>query len=351
MKKQQLLFIVFIILSEHNYPQEFIYELSADDKNVVFESLKVRKEKLIGRIISVQDSVITPQSYTIHHFDSAGFVIRKDISRFSFNSTKSITEYKRNKKGLWTEIKSNGMLTALREYDNSEKLIIEKRYVRDDSYSTTFFSYDAFGNRSETITHYPSGRIDTTSLTFYNYDCSFTPPKIRSDTNYFNDNYKQKLITEYDSLGRGFKLITETFFDQSIDSVFYYYNEKNLIDSTVRYNGSITVRFIREYDEHWRLTKTIWHDYIRSVEQSGKINYDDTIFFLIDSIYKSKNLDLIIESGYDMVGIKSSQSYTGNELRNQYTIQYYPNGLIKKESRINYPFDKIEEKIYEYEFY
>jgi hypothetical protein len=246
----------------------------------------------------------------------------------------------------------NDEVRWLREYDDSGNLVLVERYEKFKLNLKSLYKYDSYGNCIAYIDENSSGKFDTICVTTYEYDFSFSPPKIKKEIYLYNHlNSEEKTIDEYDSMGRCIKSITKYYSDNSEDSLFYYYNEKNLLDSTIRFYSSFSEKLIQEYDEHWRLIKMIDYNYKYSTQYVSNFYYDDRIYFMIDSIYNSKNMDLPFENEYNFGALKSMLTYKGKELLNQTTNEYYSNGLMKKETRIIYSSDRIEEKYYEYEFY
>ena len=333
------------------FSQDYIPELPKD-KNLLFALLKVKIEIIQQELLRGDDSSVVSKNKYKNYYDTKGFLIKKETFDSSFTIPSLVHEYIYNDKGLYTEFLLNGKLKERREYNETGK-ITHTYWYDDEIFKTDFHNYDSFGNEIEILIKYSSGRIDTFLITRYNYDYSVNPPLIKSDTTFYKGQYyPQILISESDSIGRCTRLIALHSNSTYNHTTLFYYNDRNLLDSTIHFSNSGVSKYLREYDSYQRLIKTI--DYMNndSIPSIWHCGYDDKIYMTIDSLFQKNDLDQIKNSNFEKRGVKFESLYKGeNEISVKITTEYYPNGLIKNTMRFNYRENKIEKKFYDYEFY
>lgn len=343
---------VFLMIYSIAKAQDYITELPKE-KNQFFWLLKVKAETIQEENFRTTDSTKVWRKITKNYYDSNGYLIKKEIFDSSFTNPIEVREYKYDKDGNYTEFLLNGELRELREYNDSGKITHTYWYDDEETIGTYFHKYDSVGNEIEILNKHSSGRIDTFLITHYNYDYSVNPPLIKSDTSFYNEqNYREILISELDSIGRCTRLITLRSDSTYNHTTLFYYNERNLFDSTISYSNKGIRKYIREYDNHYRIIKTIHYRETDSIPYIRNYSYDDKIFMQIDSLFQKNNLDLTKNSDFEKTGVTLETSYKDeDEIRVKITTEYYPSGLVRYSTRYDNNFNKVAKNFYEYEFY
>jgi len=341
--------VLYTIFAE---AQDYIKELPYE-KNQLFCLLNVKVETIKQENFNTTDTTNLRKKITKNYYNPSGYLIKKEIFDSSLTSPSLINEYRYDENGNYTEYIRNGSLRERREYDEFGKVICASYYNFGEISRTRYYKYDSFGNVVEVSTEYSSGKIDTSLITNYNYNYAISPPVIISDTTIFRELGDLDItISEFDSIGRCTKSLT--FYPDSIynHTTLFFYNDKNLFDSTIQYSNQGVEKYIRCYDESYRLTKTINYLGNDSIQYIWNLNYDEKIFTKIDSLFKENDLDLTKISDFEKTGvILETLHKDGNEIRTKIVTEYYPNGLIKNVTRYDYKFEKMGKKYYEYEFY
>ena len=354
MKKQFILItILTLFISSFSQAQDYLGDITLNYKNELFKILNVKKVIKKHKIIRTSDSVVVSKKFTIQYYDTSGFVTKKEEFDSLFNSPKSTFEYKRNENGLYTELYLNGKLREKKEYNDLNDL--EYFYYFDEGKlsSTSRTVFDSLGNDIAHITTYSSGKIDTTSVSLYEYDYSFSPPKIKSENSiYIENNYIRKYISKYDSSGRCTKLITEYPYKSKRDSTFYYHDDKNHIDSTISFSNNKTKRFVTNYDTNWRELRSLQYNEADSITYMSVFTYNDSVTKIRDMLVPFTG-KIVPMTSFDLLnGIQKLQHYDRNQkLTFLKEITYYANSLPKQEITLSYNFNRIEETNYEYEFF
>lgn len=348
----KIIVLITVLYTTFVEAQDYITELPKE-KNQLFWLLKVKTEKIEQENFRTNDSTKVWKKITKNYFDPEGYLIKREIFDSSLTIPSLVNEYKYDENGNYTEYIRSGSLRELREYNEFGKITRTQFYNHGEITRTYFYKYDSFGNVLEVFIEFSSGMIDTSLITNYNYDYSVSPPPIISDTTYFREvDYFVVTISEFDSIGRCSK--SKTFYPDSTYNytTLFFYNDKNLFDSTIQYSNQGVEKDIRCYDESYRLTKIIDYSDTDSIQYIWNLNYDEKIFTTIDSLFKENNLDLTKISDFEKTGVILETLYQDeNEIRAKIITKYYPIGLIKSLIRYDYTFERIENKYYEYEFY
>jgi hypothetical protein len=347
-----IIILLILISSNLSFSQDYIRELPRG-KNQLFALLKVKIETIHQELLRGNDSNVISKNINKNYYDTRGYLIKKEIFDSSFTTPNFVREYRYDENGLYTEFFLNGSLRERREYNDSGKLTYRYFFDNEIQRKTEVIRYDSLGSEIEILINYSSGKIDTFLLTRYNYDFSINPPKIISDTSFYNEyNYRKLIISELDSIGRCTRLIILHPENIRNDTTLFFYNDKNLFDSTISYSNKGTRKYIREYDNYYRLTKTIKYSNTDSSPNIWNYIYDDNIFMTIDSLFQKNELDLTEISVFEMTGVVLETLLKGeNEIRIKIMTQYNSNGLIKNTFRYDYHLDKIEQKFYDYEYF
>ena len=348
----KLVKLSILILSNQCFPQEYITELPKE-KNQLFWLLKVKVEIIQEENFRTTDSSMVWNKITKNYYDPGGYLVKKEIFDSSFTLPSLVNDYKYDKNGNYTEFFLNGKLRERREYNDFGKITHIYYYSYGNVSKTHFYKYDSNGNEIEILIKYSSGKIDTFVVTHYNYDLAITPPRIISDTTYFRELGNIEIfISESDSIGRCTKSIV-LYPDSTYNyTTLYFYNDKNLFDSTIQYSNKGVEKYIRRYDKSYRLTKTMEYTNTDSNPYIWNFFYDDNIFITIDSLFQKNNLDLAKLSDFEMTGVVLETLQKGeNEIRVKIITQYYSNGLLKNTVRLIDDGNKIEKKFYDYEYY
>jgi hypothetical protein len=315
--------------------------------------LNVKVETILKENINTSDSFKIWKNITKNFYDPHGYLIKKEIFDSSVTRPSFLREYRYDENGNYTEFFLDGNLRERREYNEFGKIAYMYYYNYGKITRTNICKYDSLGNENEILTKYSSGRIDTFLITHYNYDYSVNPPLIKSDTTLYNEqNYRQIDISESDSIGRCIRVIT--LHSDSINNytTLYYYNDRNLFDSTFQYSNNGFSKSIYEYDKYHRLKSNIYYSNTDSLPYIWNCSYDDKIFMTIDSLYKKNDFDLTKVSDFENTGVVLATLHKGeNEILSKNITEYYPIGLIKSSAHYDFKFEKIEKKFYEYEFY
>lgn len=341
-----------IIICSFLLAQDYITELPKE-KNLLYCLLKVKVETIQEEKIDTNDSSKIWKSLTKNYYDPNGYQIKKEIYDSSFTTPSVVREYNYDGKGNYTEFFINGKLRELREYNELGKVTDTYYYDFGELSRTLSYKYDPFGNEIEILKKYSSGNIDTFFIVHYNYDSTATPPRIISDTTFSREQYDRGItISEFDSIGRCKRSIVRYPESKWNYTTLFFYNDKNLFDSTIQYSSSGISKYIREYDKYFRLTRTLYYSEADSSPDIYNANYDDNIFMTIDSLFRKNDFDLTKISDFEKIGVTLETVPKGeNEIRVKIMTQYYTNGLTKNILRYDYSFNQIEKNFYSYEFY
>ena len=347
----KVVFLILILISL-GFPQDYIKELPPQ-RNQLFCLLKVKVETIREEKINTKDSSKIWESLTKSYYDPKGYLIKKEIYDSSFSTPSAVREYKYDEKGNYIEFFIDGKIRERREYNKLGKITHIYYYDYGELSKTLLFKYDSFGNEKEIFTKYSSGRTDTNLIFYYNYDYTVTPPRIISDTTFSREQYDRGItISEYDSIGRCKRSITRYPESKWNYTTLFFYNDKNLFDSTIQYSSSGISKYIRQYDKNYSLTRTSDYNKADSSPYIYNANYDDNIFMTIDSLFRKNDFDLTKISDFEKIGVTLETVAKGeNEIRVKIMTQYYSNGLVKNTFRYDYDDNKMEKKFYSYEFY
>lgn len=341
-----------VIIYSSAQAQEYITELPKE-KNRLFWLLKVKIETIREENFKTTDSSKIWESITKNYYDPKGYLIKKEIYDSSSTTPSVVREYKYDEKGNYTEFFIDGKLRERLEYNELKKLINTNYYNYGELSKTFFIKYDQYGNEIEILKKYSSSNLDTFLITHYNYDYTVIPPRIISDTTFLRDQYDRGItISEFDSIGRCERFIATFPESKWNDTTLYFYNDKNLFDSTIQYSSSGISKYIRQYDKNYRLTRTLDYTKADSSPYIWDYNYDDKIFMTIDSLFQKNDLDLTKTTDFEKTGVVLETLHKGDdEIRVKIITDYYSNGLIKNSLRLNYTENIIEKKFYEYELH
>lgn len=348
----KIIILITVLYTTFVEAQDYIPELP-HEKNQLYCLLNVKVETILQENLIMTDSTKVWKKITKNYYNPFGYLIKKEIFDSSLTLPSLITEYMYDDHGNYTEYIRNGSLRERREYNEFGKITHTDYYNFGEITRTRLYKYDSFGNVIEVFTVYSSGKIDTSLITNYNYNYSVSPPVIISDTTYFRERDDLEITTcEFDSIGRINKSLTLHQDKIRNDTTFYYYNVKDLFDSTIHLYGDGITKYLRTYDSYGRLTKIINYSKTSSSPSIWNLSYDDKIFFTIDSLFQKNDLDLTKISKFEKTGvILETLHKDDNEIRVKIITEYYQIGLIKSLIRYDYKFEKIEKKFYEYEFY
>ena len=347
----KVVFLILILISL-GFPQDYIKELPPQ-RNQLFCLLRVKIETIREENLKTTDSSKIRESTTKNYYDPKGYLIKKEVYDSSSTTPSVVREYKYDEKGNYSEFFINGKLRERREYNESGKITHIYYYNFGELSKTLLFKYDSFGNEKEIFTKYSSGRTDTNLIFYYNYDYTVTPPRIISDTTFSREQYDRGItISEYDSIGRCKRSITRYPESKWNYTTLFFYNDKNLFDSTIQYSSSGISKYIRQYDKNYRLTRTLDYNKADSSPYICNYVYDNKIFMTIDSLFQKNDYELTKISDFEKIGVTLETVPKGeNEIRVKLMTQYYSNGLVKNTIRYDCDNNNIEKKFYNYDFY
>lgn len=281
---------IFILISTPLcFAQRMLLDDSVENKNLLFELLRVKKQKIQYNDMRMSDSVLISESSQILNINSAGYVTKEEDFNPYYNPSNSVLEYNRDKNGNIIQIISHGKLVESKTYNDLNKVTQWCFYKADTLFNKWNIKYDFLGNQIELLIKYPSGKIDTGDTRFYEYNNQSSTPKILKETRISDGDTD---IYIYDKNERLVKKIHRDYYYNTRDSTLYFHNELGSKDSIVDYSTNPVQKIIREYDEKGRVDKIILFNEADSILQDYIYEFDNRGIEIRDSILIANGIEI-----------------------------------------------------------
>lgn len=337
--------ILILISAPLLFSQRMLLDNSIENKNQLFEVLGVKKQITQYHSVWMSDSIISESSQTLF-FDSSGYVIKKEGFNSWSNPPKSVIEFERDKNGNIIQILSDAKLVESKSYNDSNKVIQWSFYKADTLFSTWNIKYDSLGNQLVLIAEYPSGKIDTSNVAFFEYNYRYTMPRLLKETQVDDGDTSIYIYDEFERI----KQVIHRYSSYT-DSIMHFYLGVYR-DSSILYSQRGIEKLTREYDERLRCDRMISYNQSDSLLFDMIFEYDDYGIEIRDSIFIANDIEIPQKTYDEMMGEQIvSRVIVNGKVSFTKTTSYYPNGLLKQMIKTDYDQNRIEETYYEYEFY